>query len=256
MQKINNYLLLIFLLMSIHVCAQEDTGYLSVDVDENFVISLDTLIVSNHSFSNLALKPGTYKIRAFNPDDISWYQNTFDKVIKIIPGEKVEINFKQNNYYRIYSTPINSKVFFQDKLLGKTPLFLNKDIYNDIELTLQKNGFKNKTFLLSANSNEYFINFNERDESQNRKVFLTGIEKSNLKWIEEGLILTSLLSSWTSFFFKREADKSYEKYLNSANPQKMEDYFNKAENFDTYAEIAIGVSIVSLGTYLYILLTD
>lgn len=255
MLKISNQLLVLLIIFATAI-AQDDIGYLSVDVDENYVIYIDTLILSNHSFSNLAVEPGEYQIRAFIPGNLNWQHTPFEKLIQVRAKEQIAINFKYNNFYKIYSNPINSKVYLNDIFLGNTPLILNKDLYDDIELSLHKSGFKKETLLLSNAQNEYFINFTDTDQRQERTVFKTGIENKSLRWVEEGLILTSLITSWTSFFFKREADKSYIKYQNTASPQQMDKYFNRAENFDRYAEIAIGVSIVSLGTYLYLLLTD
>ena len=97
MLKISKHLLFTLLFISIS-SAQDDIGYLSVDVDENFVIYMDTLILSNHAFSNLAVKPGEYQIRAFKPDDLSWHHTTFEKLIKIRAKERIELNFKHNKY--------------------------------------------------------------------------------------------------------------------------------------------------------------
>jgi hypothetical protein len=80
--------------------------------------------------------------------------------------------------------------------------------------------------------------------------------KKHFSWLREGLVVTSLVGSWASFFFKREADKHYDRYLRTADPAEMHRSFKKTEDFDRYAEIAIGISIISVGTYLYLLITD
>ena len=68
------------------------------------------------------------------------------------------------------------------------------------------------------------------------------------------LVVVSLASSWASFYFKREADKYYNQYQRASDSRDMISLYSKTERYDRMSEIAIAVSAVTLGTYLYILL--
>ena len=84
----------------------------------------------------------------------------------------------------------------------------------------------------------------------------TGLDNSQTTWFKEGFVVVSVLSSWAAFYFKREADKNYNKYLEEGNTSKMNYYYDTTKKLDTYSDISITVSLASLGTYMYFLIFD
>jgi hypothetical protein len=79
---------------------------------------------------------------------------------------------------------------------------------------------------------------------------------NQLRWLHEGLVITSLAGSWLSFLFKRQADANYNKYLHTARPNDLKKYYDRTVRFDRYTEISMGISLVALGGYIYTLLTE
>jgi len=236
--------------------SERNTGFLSVDSDYNFDLYLDTMYIASRSFSNLALPPGNYILRAYDANDLSWQSRGFTRQVQILPGEHVKLTFDQQQAIHLYSKPFGSEVYLNNELLGKTPLVVTNPITNTEKLTLKKTGFQEFNLFVNNNQKEYLVELKRKDDINQTLVFRAVPDKKHISWLREGLVVTSLVSSWASFFFKREADKNYEKYLRTADPFQMVTSFRKTQDFDRYAEIALGVSLVSLGTYLFLLLID
>ncbi len=60
LHRLNNIVFLVLLSLSISAFAQ-NIGFLSVSVDPGVEIFLDSSLVGNQSFNNLALNAGTYE---------------------------------------------------------------------------------------------------------------------------------------------------------------------------------------------------
>ena len=168
------------------------------------------------------------------------------------------VRFSQSKIIKILTDPPAGTVFYNQKYLGYTPLQFfppENDVESD-EITIMKSGFQDQKFSLSAAKNEYFIHLKPAEDIQKRIINKTGLGDGGFRWSREGLVITSLASSWLSFFLKREADKNYDKYLRASDPDLMVTYYDRTQKLDTFAEIAVGISAVTLGTYFYFLLTE
>jgi len=233
-------------------------GYLSVNASKDYQIFINDSLLNQGSFSKLALKPGDYDLSALNPNNLSWLNRGFIQNIEIIHGETTTVFIPVSEYITIRSKPFGSEIYNENRLIGTTPLVLSSEKYNGKNFILKKAGFEDKSFVILKNNKNYSFDLVQKDNDKNfpNPVLNANLEKNNFNWLKEGLVVTSLLSSWASFYFKREADKNYDKYLHSADPQMMQYYFNRTGDFDKYSEIAIGVSVVALGTYIYILISD
>jgi len=168
-----------------------------------------------------------------------------------------ELLIENTNLYYFNSTPYNSEIVQRNETLGKTPTFINSyDIDKSVKLTIQKSGYIDKEVFVSPNQYEYFFNLKPETIKSDINIASTGLDNSQTTWFKEGFVLVSVLSSWAAFYFKRKADKYYDKYLQEGNHLKMNNYFDKTEKFDTYSDVSIAVSLTSLGTYMYFLIFD
>jgi hypothetical protein len=219
-------------------------------------IYIDTTYIASHSFSYLSLESGRYTLYAYEPNNLEWKPNSIKKQIEIIKGEHLQIDLSDFESVRIYSKPYNSYVYSNNILMGRTPLILQTSKAQDQSLTIKKEGFNDYAFSLTDNQKQYMIELNRLDNYEHLTVLKSGAENNHFRWYREGLIVTSVVSSWASFFFKKRADLNYNRYLRTAEPVQMVTSFRRTQDFDRYAEIALGVSLVSLGIYFFILIID
>jgi hypothetical protein len=154
-----------------------------------------------------------------------------DTVISILPGK-----------HDIEIQPINNKNWMAEAQ--------SWDIFVEDSDTLIINpiipSFK-KSYLLE----------NESSQNKIKKLMVTRKKKSKRqKYIKPAFLATAVATNWASFYIKRKADDYYDIYRESSDLDRMEKYYNRAGDFDAYANIMLGVSAAALTIYFYYLMTD
>ncbi len=256
LKNIKCLFIFIFFSLSTTVTGMENTGYLSITVQDGMYIYIDTTLASKHSILNFEVPVGFHKIHVYNPQILDWSNRGIIKNITIENGERISLDFTESQNIKILSLPFGSRVFDGDDLLGNTPLTYNLDVIERKSLRVEKKGYKNRSINVFKGHDEYKISLEPIEADRHLKVARLPDNHNHLKWYREGLIVTSLLSSWASFYFKGRADDAYDKYQRASDSHKIELLFNKTKRYDTVAEIAIAISVTTLGTYFYLLLTE
>ena len=246
--------LIITLTSSILIGQNEQSGFLSITNNGNLNIYIDSVLIANHSFENLPLKPGVYSIRYEYPQKYNWFPGYLEQTINIIPDSCIQLKIDREKLIKINSFPFKSSLFLGEQCIGTTPLLLMKDQYLSKALILKKNGYQNRRITITEKQDHYNIILDPLNEHTNSIVLKENYDKKYLHWNREGLIICSIITSWSAFLLKRQADRYYEKYETTTNPQLIDKYYDKTKNFDRYAEITFGASIISLCTYFYFLI--
>lgn len=76
------------------------------------------------------------------------------------------------------------------------------------------------------------------------------------KYFRPAILTTAIVANWASFYIKRKADDYYDVYSETSNLERMEKYYNRAADYDVYANILLGISATALTVYFYYLITD
>jgi hypothetical protein len=256
-KKIRFFTPFIILILACSLPAAEESGYLSVSADDSMQIYVDTVMVGEGQITYLPLPAGRYTVHAYNPYSLNWSDRGNSKKIEIFEAEHLRLDLRMQEEVKIISVPFSSKVFAGKDLLGQTPLIYKRNSIAEQTLRIENKGFKDKSFNLIDGQSVYRVSLDPLESDRKQSHVLKMKDSQNqIKWYREGLVVTSLLSSWASFYFKREADKSYAKYQRASDSREMIALYAETERFDRISEIAIGVSAITLGTYLYLLLLD
>lgn len=252
-------IIIIYLVLFIPSSAfsQQNTGKLSVNLKADGYIYLNSELIATDSFQNLNLMPGEYKLAVYSSSSQTWTERGYEQVVIINPGEKIELTINNSEFIYINSLPYNSKIYVNEKSIATTPAFVKRrDLDHSEYVKLKRDGYNDQRVFISKDESSYFVNLKPKENNIPIQVAKANLGNSQTSWLKEGLILTSLLSSWGAFYFKREADKNYNKYLTTANPAAMTKYYDRTTTFDTYSEISIAISAVAVTTYMYFLIFD
>jgi hypothetical protein len=219
-------------------------------------IYIDTTFVGEHSFSYLELPVGEYKVHVYKAQSNDWSNIGMTKNISIKENEYERLDFKLIDEIKILSLPVGGQVFAGKQLIGNTPLTFDRSLVGNQSLKIEKNGYEDQTLEIDAYQNEYSLTLHPLENDPQLKVAKVSEGQGGLKWYREGLVVTSLVASWAAFYYKREADQSYAKYQVTSDSRRRFSLWNQTRQYDTFSEIAIGVSAATLGTYFFLLLLD
>lgn len=71
--------------------------------------------------------------------------------------------------------------------------------------------------------------------------------------LKGGLLVTAIAANWLAFYLNREADKSYDKYLNASSSGAINKYWDQAQTLDTATQTLVGISAGALLGYIYLI---
>ena len=187
---------------------------------------------------------------------MTWPAGGFSKNIIIEENIYLNLDFSLTDQVKVLSLPIGGKVFAGDELIGSTPLTFNRDLVGTKTIKIEKNGYAEQTFELDTDQKQYNFNLVPIEDETQIRVARLSKSRNTITWYREGLVVTSLISSWASFYYKRQADQAYSKYQVTSDSRKRFSLWNQTRQYDTFSEIAIAVSVTTLGAYFILLLVD
>lgn len=235
------YIFLFVLLFGISIYGQDCLSNVMIKTnDSKSVIYVDNKVVGNGEVT-VGLSIGQHFLKVKN-QELKWDAEIIRDTINVSECNK-DLSFSYSFIHKYYldSEPQDAFVYKNDKLVGYTPLFVHNGI-NSISLT--KKDYSNQ-----------LVNLKELPASNKVVLDFTGMEKethfTDTYWFEV-LIGTAVALGATAAHFKIEADKQYDKYLET-NDNKYLDETNKN---DLYSGIAFGVLQVNFGYLIYKLLSE
>jgi hypothetical protein len=239
------------------IVAMAQVGYLDVINHDNLSVFIDSTFISDSSFQNFILLPGEHTVYAYHSKNTSWNIRSYQHILNMEANKHITLNIEPNYYFYINSNPYGSSVFYQDSLLGTTPILLSKNEFSKKSLTIKQKGYRDQNIRIAEESESYFIDMNTSDDTDGIAYVIRGSNKdSGRRWYREGLAVTSIVSGWAAFYFKHQADKYYTRYETSADPRTIVAAYDKTRTYDLYSEIALTVSATTLATYLWLLIKE
>jgi hypothetical protein len=139
------------------------------------------------------------------------------------------------------SHPQDANVFYNDSLIGSTPIFISSEMKN---LTLKKSGYENYNLAIDKISpgEKISLNFNgfQREESF--------FERDIFKILTAGIIVFG----GTTAYFKLKADKKFDEYEFTGESK----YLDETRKYDLISGITFGALQINFGLLLYYFLTE
>jgi hypothetical protein len=247
----NNYLypVLAAMLWVLPVCAQDrqpDSTACRISIRceiPDLEVWIDGARIGSTPVEDYPIAPGEHTVRIQHPNPFNWLSRDWEETIRPVPGERCELIAVFPEYVWIGSTPIGASVYRSGHLLGETPLLVRRVQAEGDKLEVTKSGYLDAVLLLgnvrgSRISVELF-----RDEF---RIGNTGVTHRIKKGWIIGTAVFALLSGITGYYYKDRAEQAYDKYMNTAHPDKMDRYFNEAAKFDKLSGIFYGIGEVSL----------
>ena len=103
-------------------------------------------------------------------------------------------------------------------------------------------GFKNYKIGLNQLQNNFInIQLNKKNNLYNLHKIKFNKLKSRYRKLSYSLFGLSLISGFSSIYFKNQADQNYNKYLTNGSLNNMNNYFQKSKKYDRYTNTALGV---------------
>lgn len=238
-----NFLIIIFSIVNTSVLFSQQNGFLKINTDQkNITFFVDSEIVELPLTNIIDLQPGTHDIIFFHPKRFTWGNCDFQTRITILPADTVTITPVFQSILNIRSSPQNAEVYFNKELIAKTPFSIINTESPFTEIILKKEGFQDYKIALDQLQNNFInIQLNEEKKIYNLpKIKFKNLKSRNRK-ISYSFFGLSLITGFSSVYFKNQADQNYNKYLTNGSLKNMNNYFQKSKKYDRYTNAALGV---------------
>lgn len=236
-----NALYIIIVLFTFSLSAQENcSSKVSIVTDsDSAIIFLNAKQIGvGRVDTNLQL--GNYEIVIMQSLQ-KWGSDVITDSVKITDCEKplvLEYNFENKT---ILSSSPDASVFYGDSLLGYTPIIIPLKYQS---VSLQQKDYRPKEVLLTSTPVQPNIELEYLGNGRQEPF----IESTLFKV----LVGSALALGATAAYFKLEADKKFDKYIETRNRKYLDD----TDRLDIYSGIAFGALQINFGALLYFFLTE
>lgn len=247
--------LLIISFVTAGISSGQNTRLTIYSSPDDVQIRLDSVIVGTTPLTNYEILPGTHRVEAISPYEGIWNIGNLVESFTIKSGHDTTLRIQFQKIVKIKSVPYHAKLLYNNDLMGLTPLTIPYEENRGKKFSLEKKGYKTKTFMLNEPHSQFFtlepINLKSQDKDE--KSFTHALLHSRLK--TKFLFLSGAVAAhWLAFYFKNIADDNYIKYTRTSNPQLMEKYWDKTQKYDRFSEISLGISYAFLSGLIYTVL--
>ncbi|HRE40092.1 MAG TPA: PEGA domain-containing protein [Ignavibacteria bacterium] len=247
--------IIILILIYTNLFSQSDTGVYNVSFTSNFdssLVYIDSVFIGYTPLNNYELERGNYFIEIKRGiDNRDWDIQEKEYLLDLVCDTVLSANFKF--YYFINSSPANSLVFYDNIILGETPLryftenklfgylILKKENYEDFKLELQENKFE--LFGVLENKNSKILS---EEIIYNKKTSF----KSPRNYTVIGLLSAALISTgYSAYRTKTVSNQLYDNYNLTGNQHDLD----RSNQQNIFFYISLGLMQAALGGLIYFL---
>lgn len=241
--------LFLFLLIYLNLRSQEKYGTLNINTEpSNAFAYIDSEFIGRTPITNLKVKPGTYTLKLKNPEIADWLEMDIVQKIEVKENDTLNLHITFEKFIKINSTPFSANILLGDSVIGTTPaIFKLKDLLGK-NLKLMKKGYNDAEIFIDGKNNKIEVNLIPRNATDT-ELRTEPKDKLNIVLPIAGI---SLASGITSIYFKAKADKLYDEYSKTLDPEKL----NTVRTYDKIAGIALIIFEATTIFAIYLLMKN
>ena len=220
-------------------------------------VYIDSLELTHLPEKPFPLEAGRHIIRAVADPLANWFIRDAKDTVKISPGDTLRRVLHFPRYRILDSRPFGAGVYQNDRFLGKTPLLVPEDALAGGAITLKMRGYlPARAGIYSPEKFRITVPL-VPEAAYWRRVRLQKIAYAGKlrrqRRIAAFSLGTSVVFGTAAYFLKKEANRSFARYLRAGNPRDMDRYFSRTLWLDraaagTYLTFEAGLL---LSAYLY-----
>lgn len=234
-------LALILITFSKFATGQDCSAKVSIFTDvERAILLINDIYEGEGSKFELNLKPGLYRIQ-LSEDFRKWNAKSFNDTLVINDSSEVILEYRFADKILLDTEPQNVYVFDSDSLIGFTPLLIDEGINS---LVIRKPGYSEK--LVSGQEVKTGIKPEMQFTGQIKDESFYGSTLFKL------LVGTALALGAATAYYKLEADKKFDEYQTTGNPEAMK----QTDKYDLISGITFVAMQIDFGFILYQFLSE
>ncbi|MBM3265553.1 MAG: PEGA domain-containing protein [candidate division Zixibacteria bacterium] len=237
---------------------QDDPGYLDLtSVPNGQPVYIDDAPAGPTALMRYPLAPGKHRIRIPHPNRTDWDARDWAQDIHVSSGETIRLHVPFTGPVSVTTDPFDAVVFVDERYVGSTPVRLSDLAPGPHALLVRKSGYEEiRRTLVVADTSRQTLSFTLIPETGPHRTTVSVHADWNgrrQKIIGYAAMGVGAVFGGLALHASREADRAYERYLNTADPVALESAFRRAARYDTRASRYVVVAQVNFATSFYFL---
>lgn len=215
-------------------------------------VYIDNTFMGKTPLPEQPLLKGEHTIRVQSPEPLNWLSRDWTDTIRIHAGENLTIRVQFNHTCWIGSTPTGAQIYAGKRLIGKTPTAVTLSDTTMPHLTLEHPGYQSHTVDLTVQGSSIVHVVLEKNSTCGSIKPNKNYSLDSKKYWMIGSGIFALASGIAGYHYKDRAEKAYQAYLKSGDPEQMEHYFDDSKKYDIRSGILYGIGEIFLGITIYL----
>jgi len=242
---------------------EDENGYLKLlPGSGDVLIDAETVEITEPVVLDLAAGAHTIKY-LYEVVDLQWIPPFVTQPFDITRGDTLTIDLKETLSLNILSKPSDAQIHLRNRFLGTTPLSITFLVVPNQTLIFKKDRFQSKSVTITENLMDNpnltvsLMPVAENSWIDEEEEVLAGQPSRQrrrlIKYSLAGLTVGAAIAGLT---FKEQADDAFAAYQTSANQERIQFFFDRAESRDNMARAAFLVSEAALFVTVYLFIKD
>lgn len=241
------------------VQAQKPTGTLSItSTPVGQPVYVNDLLIGLTPLEHYPLPIGQHLIRVSHPDRSDWDTRDWMRTISVTAGATLQIEIPFIGPVTVSSVPFGAMVYVDSSYFGSTPIRLTDLSPGVHTLMIRKEGFDTLTRSLTIqDTSRQMVSFLLTPRTVGRLGSVVRSARSSgrtQKWAAYVTLGLGSLFGGLALYTNHQADLSYQRYLNTADPVLLERSLRSANHYDRRASQYVVVAQVNIAASFYFLI--
>jgi hypothetical protein len=218
----------------------------------NLDVYLDNTHIGKTPLQKHPLSLGEHTIQVKSPEPLNWLSRDWIDTVCINTGEILILTAQFNHTCWIGSTPSGAHIYSGEHLIGKTPTAVTISDTAIRCLTLKHPGYHPQTVDWTVQASRIIHIVLEKSNTCGKVKPENNLSLDSKKYWMIGSSILAIASGIAGYHYKERAEKAYQAYLQSGNPEQMNRYFDDSKRYDICSGILYGIGEVCVGITIYL----
>lgn len=239
--------------------AQDQSGVVSITSSPaGQPVYVDDLLIGVTPLERYPILAGQRHIRVSHPDQSDWDVRDWIKTVSVTAGTPLQIDIPFVGPVSVSSEPFGASVYLDSAYCGTTPLRLTDLAPGSHTLMIRKDGFEtlSRTVTISDTSRQMLsVLLTPETAGPHSSILRSASNTGNTqKWVAYVTLGLGSLFGGLALYTNHQADLSYQRYLNTADPVVLERSFRSASRYDKRSSQYVVIAQVNFAASFYFLI--
>ncbi|MBI4417277.1 MAG: PEGA domain-containing protein [Ignavibacteriales bacterium] len=216
-------------------------------------VYLDSVHIGATPVRSVEVREGSHDIRVAFPSLLQWNAHLRTDSVHIREGEEISVEFEFGSVFNVHTMPSGATVYYQDRILGTTPLYHRSSESLRSALRIRKEGYEDLLVEPAASGKIWRLKSPDHSGLPEADLMVeSSVERGGTRLATYIAAGSMVVSGVAAAYFKQQADYRFNLYASTRSDRHL----NATRRYDSYSGVALVFTEVSFAVLAYLLLSE